>query len=151
DALRKELGRDFEYGHDANKLAAHSNAYAQLNALLSRRGLFDIAKLPAKRVIPYGNTPLGRDCLLACQLVEQGVPFVTIQSPKLEWDMHFGADTKQRQLNEKFDSAVGSMIDDLIARGLWQHTLVVLMGEFGRSPSISSEKGGGRDHWSDCW
>lgn len=146
-SLRELLGKDFEYGHEESKLAGHANAFAQLKGLVNRRDLFELSKLPVKRVAAYGNSSLGRDCLLACQLVDRGVPFVLVSSDKLEWDMHTGTKNKQRELNQTFDAAVGAMIDDLIARGLWEHTLVVLMGEFGRTPSYS----GGRDHWSTCW
>jgi hypothetical protein len=147
EALRDRLGADFRFGHDADRLAGHDAAFGQVGELLKRSSMFDFSRLPLKRIEQYGNTPLGRDCLLACQLVEQGVPFVLVSAPRLEWDLHTGLKAEQSKITSKFDAAVGALVNDLIARGLWEHTLVVLMGEFGRSPNYSS----GRDHWSKCW
>jgi Protein of unknown function (DUF1501) len=145
--LRDKLGADFGYGHDEGRLAAHDNTFRQVRGLLDRRGLFDLSSEPFRRVERYGDSPLGRDCLLACRLVEHGVPFVRVCCPLLEWDLH--ARLKEQQaITARFDTAVGAMVDDLIARGLWEHTLVVLMGEFGRTPRQSRA---GRDHWSKCW
>jgi hypothetical protein len=146
-ALRDRLEADFAYGYDERRLAAHKNAFRQLDGLLDRRSLFDLSREPLKRSASYGDRPLGRDCLLACRLVERGVPFVLVSSPRLEWDLHRDLAKKQQNLNRSFDTAVGALIEDLMARGLWRHTLLVLMGEFGRSPSYSS----GRDHWSKSW
>jgi hypothetical protein len=145
--LRDRLEADFAYGFDERRLAAHKNAFRQLDGLLDRRSLFDLSREPLKRSAVYGDSPLGRDCLLACRLVERGVPFVLVSSPRLEWDLHRDLAKKQQLVNRTFDTAIGAMIDDLVARGLWKHTLLVLMGEFGRSPSYSS----GRDHWSKSW
>jgi Protein of unknown function (DUF1501) len=150
EVLRDRLGSDFRFGHDAERLAGHDAAFGQIGALLERSRMFDLSRLPIKRVEQYGNTPLGRDCLLACQLVEQGVPFVLVASPKLEWDLHTGLKTKQPKITTQFDTAVGALVDDLIARGLWEDTLLVLMGEFGRSPNFGRLETG-RDHWSKCW
>jgi len=147
EALRDRLGSDFRFGHDADRLAGHDAAFGQIGALLDRGRMFDLSRLPIRRAEPYGNTPFGRDCLLACQMVEQGVPFVLISTPWLEWDLHTDLKSNQSKVTAKFDTAVGALVNDLIARGLWEHTLVVLMGEFGRSPNYS----GGRDHWSKCW
>ncbi|HJZ89367.1 MAG TPA: DUF1501 domain-containing protein [Gemmataceae bacterium] len=151
DALREKLGADFRYGHDERPLAAHDNAFHQVTGLLDRRGLFDASREPLKRVDRYGNTRLGRDCLLACRLVGHGVPFVLVAGRNLEWDLHREAADRQKKVTAAFDMAVGALVDDLMARGLWEHTLVVLMGEFGRTPYLAREKGSGRDHWARCW
>jgi hypothetical protein len=151
DALRDRLSADFRYGHDPARADAHDAAYGLAGSLLARRGLFDLAREPARRADAYGHTRLGRDCLLACRLVERGVPFVLVTAPKLEWDLHREADTKQRQVTGRFDTAVGALVNDLVARGLWDHTLVALMGEFGRAPTVDGGRGGGRNHWSKCW
>jgi hypothetical protein len=151
DALRDRLGADFKNGHDEARLAGHANAFRQLDGLLDRRGMFDLSRAPIKQVAGYGNTPLGRDCLLAGRLVEQGVPFILVSSDKLDWDLHVAKDGQQSQVTSVFDTAVGALLDELIARGLWEHTLVVLMGEFGRTPRATRGDRTGRDHWSKCW
>jgi hypothetical protein len=147
EALRDRLSADFAFGHDPDRLAVHDTAYRQVTALLNRRGMFDLSREPLKRRDAYGHTPFGRDCLLACRLVERGLPFVLVAPPDLEWDLHRSSDTRQRNVTARFDTAVGALVTDLVARGLWEHTLVVLMGEFGRTPTYSA----GRNHWGKCW
>lgn len=151
DGLRDRLSADFRYGHDPARAAAHDGAFRQLGALLDCRHLFDASRVPARRRAMYGDSPLGRDCLLACRLVEHGAPFVLVSCPPLEWDLHSEEKARQRDVTVRFDTAVGALVEDLIARGLWDHTLVVLMGEFGRTPGLSSRTAPGRDHWSKCW
>lgn len=149
--LRDQLGGDFRFGHDKQRLDAHESSFQQVDRLLDRRSVFDNSRESIKRQDMYGHTTLGRDCLLACRLVERGAPFVLISGSRMDWDLHAGMEKMQPGVSRSFDCAVGALIDDLIARGLWQHTLVVLMGEFGRTPSLSGRSGGGRDHWSKCW
>jgi hypothetical protein len=151
DDLRDRLSADFRYGHDPTRLAGHDATFRQLHAMLDRRPLFDSSREANRRVARYGNSRLGRDALLATRLVEHGVPFVHVACPAQEWDLHSGANDSQRDVTAAFDTAVGAMIDDLIARGLWEHTLVVLMGEFGRSPKLAGRSDPGREHWSKCW
>ena len=152
DALRDALATDFRYGHDEARLATHDAAFGNVGRLIARRDLFDLSREPLKRVAAYGDTALGRDCLLACRLVERGVPFVQVTPPgsvPLPWDLHNRMAERQKLVTTAFDTAVGAMIDDLIARGLWDHTLVVLTGEFGRTPGALAN--GGRDHWPKNW
>jgi hypothetical protein len=97
-----------------------------------------------------GGSSIGQSCLLARRLVERGVPFVTVHSSG--WDTH----QNLLQLKERFpgdtngqltalDRALSSLVTDLSERGLLSETLVVVMGEFGRTPKINTF--GGRDHW----
>ena len=69
----------------------------------------------------------------------------------LAWDKHRRAFQSQRWITTEFDTAVGALIEDLVDRGLWDHTLLVLMGEFGRTPTISGQGQPGRNHWTKCW
>ena len=91
----------------------------------------------------YGRTTFGQSCLLARRLVESGVRFVTVNHGG--WDHHArifeGLDAKLPE----FDVAFSALVDDLKARGLLDETLLVCMGEFGRTPKIN--KDAGRDHW----
>lgn len=112
----------------------------------------------------YGRTTYGQSCLLARRLVESGVRFVTVyfastigngQAMNGGWDTHGNNfnDLKKRLL-PMTDQTVPTLIDDLAARGLLDDTLVVWMGEFGRSPKVQNTKqfgADGRDHWPQCY
>ena len=107
---------------------------------------FDIHSEPEKVKDAYGRNPLGQRALLARRLVEAGVPFVTLYDGG--WDHH---ETIFSRLDSKlppFDAAVAALIEDLDRRGLLETTLVVALGEFGRTPKINER--GGRDHWSNA-
>jgi hypothetical protein len=111
-------------------------------------GAFDIAAEPALVRDRYGRHTFGQSALLARRLVERGVPFVTVNC--VPWDHHGTAPQLKTQegalkLIPPLDHAIGGLIDDLIARGLYESTLVVAMGEFGRTPRMN--KDAGRDHW----
>jgi hypothetical protein len=119
------------------------------------RRAFDLAQEPASVRERYGRNKLGQSLLLARRLVEAGVRFVNVNDKvangQLEnWDSHennFGR--LKNDLLPPADQAFAAFIDDLAARGLLESTLVIAMGEFGRTPRIN--KSGGRDHWPDCY
>ena len=152
DALRKAMSGRFGDGRTTTGTESHDAAFGAVDRLLRNRALFDISKEPPKRVEQYGPSALGKDCLLAARLVEQGVPFVRVQHQNgLAWDKHRRAFDSQRHITREFDLATGALIDDLMARGLWDKTLVVLMGEFGRTPEILGQGPPGRNHWTKSW
>lgn len=101
----------------------------------------------------YGRKTIGQSCLLARRLLERGVPFVTVSNPG--WDTHNNAYTRLKEgytgavvpvgLVPSLDHALSALTDDLEARGMLDDTLVVVMGEFGRTPKLNTQ--GGRDHW----
>ncbi|WP_020471736.1 DUF1501 domain-containing protein [Zavarzinella formosa] len=95
----------------------------------------------------------GQNLLLARRLVEAGVPFVNVYDFKQQgqnWDAHSkGASQHKNYLLPQADQSLSALIEDLDARGLLDSTLVVAMGEFGRTPKINGD--GGRDHWPDCY
>jgi hypothetical protein len=101
----------------------------------------------------YAKQMRGQNLLLARRLVEAGVPFVTVYDFKQQgqnWDAHFQcADQHKRHLLPAADRGLSALIEDLDQRGLLDSTLVVAMGEFGRTPRINKEAG--RDHWPDCY
>jgi hypothetical protein len=123
-------------------------------ALLSSpatRHAFDLAKEPLPVRERYGPQPFAQNCLLARRLVEAGVPLVTVYSAGYrDWDTH-GDNFKllKNNLLPIADQGVAALLEDLDNRGLLQETLVVWMGEMGRTPRING--GGGRDHWSFCY
>lgn len=96
----------------------------------------------------YGEHDFGRGCLMARQLVERGVPFVEV--PLSGWDNHHAIfrTLSDRQL-PVLDRAMSALVEDLEQRGLLRNTLIVWMGEFGRTPRINNN--GGRDHWARAW
>lgn len=107
----------------------------------------------------YGQTKFGQNCLLARQLVESGVRFVTVNMfdtvfHQLTWDIHgtrpFSPMLCYRDvIGPMFDRAYSALLEDLHDRGLLSTTMVVAAGEFGRTPRINQS--GGRDHWPGCW
>lgn len=152
EELRRGISSRFAQQRDADAIAAHEIGYQRMGALLTGRKLFDINQESAKDRERYGPSRLGRDCLLARRLVEHGVPFVRVQHQNgLAWDKHRRAFESQRHITAEFDTAVGALVDDLVARGLWESTLVVLMGEFGRTPEIMGQGPPGRNHWTKSW
>ena len=99
----------------------------------------------------YGRDSFGQRCLLARRLVEAGVPFVTVYDGG--WDHHANLFGACRTRLPKWDNSVASLIADLKDRGLLESTLVVALGEFGRTPKISTLAGQtepGRDHWANA-
>jgi hypothetical protein len=101
----------------------------------------------------YARQMRGQNLLLARRLVEAGVPFVNVYDFKQQgqnWDAHFNnAGQHKNYLLPQADQALAALIQDLDERGLLDSTLVVGLGEFGRTPKINAQ--GGRDHWPDCY
>jgi uncharacterized protein (DUF1501 family) len=90
----------------------------------------------------------GRACLLARKLVESGVTCVEVDLGG--WDNHANIfNTLSRNLLPQLDRGMGTLVKDLVDRGMWDNTVVVWMGEFGRTPRINQNAG--RDHWARCW
>jgi uncharacterized protein (DUF1501 family) len=101
----------------------------------------------------YGRHPFGDSLLLARRLVEAGVRVVQANMGRVQnWDTHSNNFPKLKtRLLPPLDQAVAALLDDLEARGLLEQTLVMMLGEFGRTPKISTmpgEKTVGRDHWA---
>ena len=107
---------------------------------------FDIHRENEKVRDQYGRNSFGQRALLARRLVEAGVPFVTLYEGG--WDHHRSIFPAFEKRMPQVDNTVATLIEDLEARGLLDTTLVVVLGEFGRTPKIN--KDGGRDHWSNA-
>src|SRR5437016_2508279 len=107
----------------------------------------DVAKEPAAVREMYGISTYGQGCLLARRLVEAGARFVTVS--KGGWDTHANNfKLLGGRLLPELDKAYAALLTDLSQRGMLDKTLVLLMGEFGRTPKVNPR--GGRDHWSRC-
>ena len=129
---------------------ASRRAYELLSTGATREA-FDLSREPQKVRDAYGPDPFARNCLLARRLVEAGVPLTTLYSiGNRDWDTHGNnfADLKNT-LAPQTDRAFSALLSDLDARGLLDETLVVWMGDMGRTPRINN--GAGRDHWSFCY
>src|SRR5262245_40712830 len=157
-ARRREYLAEFDGGEtrlETSPTAADSaleRAYRLVTSPDAKRA-FDLADEPADVRARYGPRTFGQSCLLARRLIERDVPFVTVQYTG--WDTHEGLVLRLRDgytgakvgvgLVPMFDLAFSALIGDLSQRGLLDETLVIAMGEFGRTPKLNSR--GGRDHW----
>ena len=122
-----------------------------LMAASDARDAFDLSREPAQVRERYGRHTWGQSHLLARRLVEAGVRFVTtVNGPSITWDTHKDNFNQLKQrLVPPMEQAYAALLDDLSERGLLDSTLVVWMGDFGRTPAINKEAG--RDHWPQCY
>jgi uncharacterized protein (DUF1501 family) len=129
--------------------------YGRAFDLLTSRRVADAYHIdaePAPLRDRYGRHTFGQSALLARRLVEAGVTFVTVNC--VPWDHHgtfkrYRTDEGARLLIPPLDCAIAALVDDLVQRGLYEKTLVVAMGEFGRTPRMNAD--GGRDHWGNVF
>jgi hypothetical protein len=110
------------------------------------RAAFDLEQEPAAARDRYGRNGFGQSTLMARRLVEAGVRFVTVNWPSyFAWDHHGSIEGGIKSTGGWLDLALSSLLDDLHQRGMLKKTLVMVMGEFGRTPKLNGS--GGRDHW----
>jgi hypothetical protein len=143
-----------KFGGDSAK--AHEASYAKAMRMVETqaRKAFQLEEEKAELRDAYGRNRFGQGCLLARRLVERGVAFVEVTlsgTPNniAGWDTHANNFEQVRQLSEVLDPAWATLMNDLRDRGLLESTLVIWMGEFGRTPKINEN--GGRDHWPNVW
>ncbi len=164
---RRKLLRSFDQLQRGLDLARSAKAIddhrAQAFAMLTSPeavAMFDLSKEEIATRNWYGRTRFGQSCLLARRLVQQGVPFVQVNwSDHVEaeedsgdggWDHHYrNFQIMQDRHAPWLDQTLTAFLTDLRDRGLLQTTLVVAMGEFGRSPKINDKAG--REHWEHCF
>jgi hypothetical protein len=155
--LLDSLSRDFVDRHPGITPVSHQDAYQRAVRLMRSKAAraFELDEEPAKLRDAYGRTAFGQGCLLARRLVERGVPFVEVSLSSSEGGMAFGWDTHLqnfdavKKLSEVLDPAWATLMQDLRGRGMLDSTLIVWMGEFGRTPKIN--KDAGRDHFPNAW
>lgn len=149
--LRSDVDRfqrylDRQSGDPAVSLDEHYLKAADLMRSAPAQAAFDLSREPTAIRDRYGRTPFGQRALLARRLVEAGVPFVTLYDGG--WDHHTKLFESLRKRLPAWDHTVSALIGDLRDRGLLDSTLVIALGEFGRTPQIN--KDAGRDHWSNA-
>lgn len=130
---------------------AHKDVYKKaINLMTSdQMNAFKAADEPAEVRQMYGDTDFGNTLLMSRRLVQQGVPFVEVQFPG-SWDLHNNVfATLRDQRLPMLDSGISGLVKDLKQRGMLEHTTIVVMGEFGRTPRINQNVG--RDHWATSW
>jgi hypothetical protein len=147
EALRQHADDRFARRRRTAETEAYTASYEQAQKLMARREVFDVTKEPAHYPDRYGTHDFGRHCLLARRLLDAGVTFVQVTHSN--YDTHNeNFDFHLEQVPE-FDMAFAALIEDLAASGRLDHTLVVVMSEFGRTPNINYLYG--RDHWGKAW
>ena len=151
--LLEKMDAKFRAIEASPDFAAMDRFYQKAYDLLSSpkaKEAFDIESEPDTLREKYGRTPVGQGCLLARRLVESGVRFVQVAKGWLNYDTHGdNFNTMKKLLLPEFDRAFAALLEDLDERGLLDTTLVISMGEFGRTPKVNSAAG--RDHHSDAW
>jgi uncharacterized protein (DUF1501 family) len=162
-ATRVDLLRDMEKDFMARRPGAaplsHSTAYERAVTLMRSAAAkaFNLSEEPKGMRDAYGRDLFGQGCLLARRLIEHGVPFVEVtqsSAPGLQgtlgWDTHQDNFENVRKLSGVLDQGWAQLMTDLKQRGLLDSTLIVWMGEFGRTPRIERGRNG-RDHWAVSW
>ena len=131
------------------KIDGRRQLYAKADRLMHASALkaFDASEETEAVRASYGDTPFGRGCLTAARLVGSGVRFVEVTLDG--WDTHTEVFDRTKSLMGTLDPAMSALLADLQRRGLADSTLVVWMGDFGRTPSINGN--GGRDHFPNAW
>lgn len=156
-ALLGDLEADFASQRPGLIADSHREAYAAAVRMMRSEAVkaFNLDSEPDKLRDAYGRNQFGQGCLLARRLVERGVPFVEVSlngannNQTFAWDTHLQNFTALKPLLGILDPAWGTLISDLKDRGLLDSTLIVWMGEFGRTPNITANVG--RDHFPAAW
>jgi len=150
--LRRHELRDFVEStyarrHQGETARMHREAYERARRLQNVLEVFGIDKEWDKHRELYGDSLFGRRCLMARKLVENGVPFVEVGQSG--YDTHADNFTGHKGLLPCMDHAWAGLLTDLAQRGLLEHTLVIWMGEIGRTPRVNNRSG--RDHYVRAW
>jgi Protein of unknown function (DUF1501) len=143
--LLQELESDFAQAGGQPRVEAHSSLYGSAAQMVRspRLRAFDLAQEQDTVRDRYGRNPFGQGCLLARRLIEAGVTFVEVELNG--WDTHQDNFNRTRTLCQQADPAFAALVNDLKERGRLDRTLVIWMGEFGRTPRINGNTG--RDHF----
>ncbi len=153
-SILKDLDAGFVKRHPGRVGASYLAAYDRAARLMATgaRKAFELGEEKASLRDAYGRNLFGQGCLLARRLIERGVGFVEValtNNVGFPWDTHGDNFPAVKTLCEMLDPAWATLMADLKDRGLLDSTLIIWMGEFGRTPRING--GRGRDHWPNAW
>jgi len=148
EALRRFLTSRFEKERQSGAAASQNGVFDRVKGLMSCAHLFDLENIPQEERRRYGPGTFAQHTLLARHLVENGAPFVMVANG-MPWDSHTMNHQTHQMLVPELDHTIVQLLGDLQERGLLDSTLVVMMGEFGRTPWLNANRG--RDHYSDAW
>jgi uncharacterized protein (DUF1501 family) len=150
--LLQEMEQAFQGEYRAPVITDHKTAYERAVKLMNAKEAkaFDLSLEPTASKAKYGSGRFAEGVLMARRLVEVGVPFVEVTLGG--WDTHQDNFARVKSLSEQVDGATATLIEDLKVRGLLESTLVIWMGEFGRTPNINTRGAKpGRDHYPRAW
>jgi hypothetical protein len=152
--LLDEINRkQSQFAEVAQSLRLQKDQQLAFNLLTSSRlgQAFELHREPDAMRDRYGRTTEGQSLLTARRLIEAGVPVVQVNMGRVQnWDSHGDIfNTLKTRLLPPVDQGVSALLDDLESRGRLNDTLVMMLGEFGRTPKINKERG--RDHWGPCF
>ena len=148
ETLRKFLTAKYERDRKSSVARSQNAAFERMKGLSASADLFDVNKLPAKDRERYGPGSFAQHALMSRHLVEKGAPFVMVANG-MNWDNHVFQHEIHQMLVPELDRVLFHLVNDLEERGLLDSTLVIAMGEFGRTPWLNPARG--RDHYPNAW
>lgn len=150
--LLQELEAAFYHDYQADSINDHKTTYARAVSMMQSKEAkaFDLSLENADSRSAYGGGRFGEGCLMARRLVEVGIPFVEVNLGG--WDTHQDNFDRVKKLSGEIDKPVAALVNDLKSRGMLDSTLIIWMGEFGRTPNINARGAKpGRDHYPKAW
>jgi hypothetical protein len=148
ETLRRFLTTKYERERKSGIAHSQNAAFDRLKGMTACADLFDLNKLPAKDRERYGPGSFAQHSLMALNLVEHGAPFIMVANG-MNWDNHVFQHEIHQMLVPELDRVLFHLVNDLEQRGLLDSTLVIAMGEFGRTPWMNPARG--RDHYPHAW
>lgn len=147
--LLEAIEKQFTKQHPGDETKGHTEIYTQADRMMhsARIKAFDLSEESKALRDAYGRNRFGQGCLMARRLVQAGVKVTEVQLGG--WDTHQDNFTKNRQNAGMLDAGFATLLRDLADQGLLKKTLVVLLTEFGRTPTVNADDG--RDHWAMGW
>lgn len=145
--IRQSSDERFRRGREERPIHSYATTFQHAKALMRRRDIFDLSRESPQDHERFGKHDFGQHCLLARRLLQAGVTCVKVTH--FDWDAHQDNFYWHQIRCAEFDQTLVTLLDDLSERGQLEHTLVVIVGEMGRTPQINNL--GGRDHWGRCW
>ncbi|MCA9176332.1 MAG: DUF1501 domain-containing protein [Planctomycetales bacterium] len=148
EALRAFFSRKYENDRRSAAAGSYNAAFERVRGLMSCAPLFDLSQLPEAERRRYGGGAFAQHALQARHLIEHGATFVMVANG-MPWDNHVYQHEMHQMLVPELDNVLYQLITDLKTRGMLDDTLVIAMGEFGRTPWMNEARG--RDHYPRAW